>query len=179
MEESDLKLITKALAFAADKHKNQRRKDAEASPYINHPVGLANVLANEGHITDINIICGALLHDTVEDTETTHEELQDAFGTTIKGIVMEVTDDKALPKQERKQAQVDHAPHLSTQAKAIKLADKICNLRDVSSSPPPDWSIERRQNYYDWAKKVIDGLRGEWPELESIFYRQYEDRPNL
>ncbi len=177
MEESDLKLITRALAFAADKHKNQRRKDAEASPYINHPVALTNILANEGHITDIDIICGALLHDTAEDTETTPEELQEAFGETIKDIVMEVTDDKKLPKQDRKQAQVDHAPHLSTQAKAVKLADKICNLRDVNSSPPPDWSIERRQNYYDWAKKVIDGLRGEWHELEGIFDRQCEDRP--
>lgn len=178
MEESDLKLITKALAFAADKHKNQRRKDAEASPYINHPVALTNVLANEGGITDIDIICGALLHDTVEDTKTTPEELQEAFGEAIKDIVMEVTDDKALPKPERKQAQIDHASHLSTKAKAVKLADKICNLRDISTSPPADWSIERRQNYYDWAKKVIDGLRGEWPELESIFDGQYEDRPS-
>jgi len=177
MTEPDIKLIAKALAFAADKHKNQRRKDIDASPYINHPVTLMNVLTNEGHTTDTVIICGALLHDTVEDTNTTPEELGAAFGATIRGIVMEVTDDKSLDKTERKQAQKDHAPHLSTKAKAVKLADKISNLRDIAKTPPPDWSLQRQQEYYDWAKSVIDGLRGDWPVLEEIFDRQYKDRP--
>jgi hypothetical protein len=86
---------------------------------------------------------------------------------------MEVTDDKSLPKAERKRAQVAHAPHLSVKAKAVKLADKTCNLRDVTENPPHDWPLERRQQYFEWGREVIDGLRGEWPELEVVFDHQY------
>ncbi len=111
-----------------------------------------------------------------KDTNTTLEELTEAFGAPIAGIVEEVTDDKSLPKAERKLAQIDHAPHLSTKAKAVKLADKICNLRDVIESPPHGWSLERRQQYFAWGGEVIDGLRGEWPELEGIFDQQYKRR---
>jgi guanosine-3',5'-bis(diphosphate) 3'-pyrophosphohydrolase len=170
---TDLQLFTKALAFAAHKHKDQRRKGVEASPYINHPIGLVDVLVNEGGITDMAILCAALLHDTVEDTETTAEELATMFGDEIAGIVMEVSDDKGLPKAARKQAQVEHSSHLSTKAKAVKLADKASNLRDVIKAPPAGWSLERRQTYFDWSKQVIDGLRGDWPELEVVFDEQY------
>lgn len=176
-ELSDLQLLMKALAFAAHKHRDQKRKDADASPYINHPIALANVLVNEGSITDHEIICGALLHDTVEDTETTSEELDEAFGLAIGGIVMEVTDDKSLDKAERKRAQIEHSPHLTDKARAVKLADKVSNLRDVAENPPPDWSLERKREYFDWAKAVIDGLRGRWPDLEDVFDAQYKARP--
>jgi guanosine-3',5'-bis(diphosphate) 3'-pyrophosphohydrolase len=175
-QESELNLLVRAMSFAAHKHKNQRRKGKDASPYINHPIGLAEVLVDVGNVTDINAICAALLHDTVEDTKTTREELTETFGAEISAIVMEVTDDKSLCKAERKQAQIDHAMHLSKQARAVKLADKICNLGDVVTSPP-DWSLARRQQYFDWAKKVIDGLRGEWNELEAEFDRRYQLRP--
>jgi guanosine-3',5'-bis(diphosphate) 3'-pyrophosphohydrolase len=174
--ESELNLLIKAMSFAAHKHKDQRRKDKKASPYINHPIGLAEVLVNIGNVTDINTICAALLHDTVEDTETTAGELTETFGAEISDIVMEVTDDKSLSKEDRKQAQIDHAMHLSKQARAVKLADKICNLGDVSESPP-DWPLERRQQYFDWARNVIDGLRGDWSELEAEFDRRYQLRP--
>ena len=177
IEENDLKLILKALEFSARKHKNQRRKDVESSPYINHPISLANILCNEAHVTDVNVICGALLHDTIEDTETEPEELESEFGIEIKNIVMDVTDDKSLLKHERKQAQIDHAPHITEQAKLVKLADKISNLRDVSINPPPTWSLERRQEYFEWAKKVIDQLRGAHPQLESIFDDAYSHKP--
>jgi guanosine-3',5'-bis(diphosphate) 3'-pyrophosphohydrolase len=177
-EKPDLQLLMKALSFAAHKHRDQKRKDQEATPYINHPITVASVLVNEGGITDLDILCAALLHDTVEDTETTPDELIGAFGETIGGIVMEVTDDRTLPKAERKQTQVDHAPHLSIKAKAVKLADKTCNLRDVNNSPPHWWSLERRQEYFDWGKRVIDGLRGNWPELEAAFDEQYQRRPD-
>ena len=177
IEENDLKLILKALEFSARKHKNQRRKDVEASPYINHPISLANILCNEAHVTDVNVICGALLHDTIEDTETEPEELQDEFGVEIKDIVMDVTDDTSLHRHERKQAQIDHAPHISREAKLVKLADKISNLRDVSSNPPPSWSLDRRQQYFEWAKKVIDQLRGTDAHLESIFDAAYAQKP--
>jgi guanosine-3',5'-bis(diphosphate) 3'-pyrophosphohydrolase len=175
-QESELNLLIKAMSFAAHKHKDQRRKDKEASPYINHPICLVEVLVDVGNISDINTICAALLHDTVEDTETTPEELAETFGAEICKIVMEVTDDKSLSKEERKQAQIDHAMHLSREARAVKLADKICNLGDVSASPP-DWPLERRQQYFDWARNVIDGLRGDWSELEAEFDRRYQLRP--
>lgn len=179
IEENDLKLLLKALEFSARKHRNQRRKDIDASPYINHPISLADILCNEAHITDINVICGALLHDTVEDTETEPEELESEFGKEITDIVMAVTDDQSLAKPERKQAQIDHAAHISDGAKLVKLADKISNLRDVSSNPPADWSLDRRQEYFDWAKRVIDQLRGINPNLERIFDDAYSGRPKL
>ncbi len=166
-------LILGAVRFAANKHRNQRRKDAEASPYINHPIELAHVLANEGGIADPVILCAALLHDTIEDTETTLEELQSAFGDQIAGVVMEVTDDKSLKKAERKQLQIEHARHASREAKLVKLADKICNLRDIASTPPADWTQQRKAEYFDWAKKVIEGVRGTHPRLEEIFDETY------
>ena len=162
-------LFLKALVFAADKHKNQRRKDAEASPYINHPIALANILVNEGDITDINVLCGAILHDTIEDTKTTKEELIQQFGEKITSIVLDVTDDKTLPKAERKLKQIEHASHASHEAKLVKLADKISNLRDILSSPPKDWTDDRKKEYFDWAGKVVDQIRGTNSKLENIF----------
>ena len=161
--------FAKAVAFAADKHRNQRRKDAEASPYINHPIALANVLANDGGVEDVTVLCAAVLHDTIEDTETTSEELQAIFGPKVASVVMEVTDDKSLEKSLRKQRQVEHAPHISKEAKLVKLADKISNLRDIIASPPADWSAERKQAYFEWAAKVVAGVRGVHPGLESVF----------
>lgn len=175
--EQELGLILRALAFAAHKHKDQRRKDVGASPYINHPIALANILCNEGGITDPHVLCAALLHDTVEDTETTPEELAEDFGEAIRNIVMEVTDDKTLPKAERKRLQIEHAAHASPSAKLVKLADKISNLRDVADTPPADWDLERKQKYFDWAKKVVDQVRGVHPELEAVFDSTYARRP--
>lgn len=168
--------FVKAVAFAADKHRNQRRKDAEASPYINHPIALANVLANEGGVDDVTVLCAAVLHDTIEDTETTPEELQAIFGPKVASVVMEVTDDKSLEKSVRKQRQVEHAPHMSREAKLVKLADKISNLRDIIASPPADWSAERKQAYFEWAARVVAGLRGVHPGLESVFDGLYARR---
>jgi guanosine-3',5'-bis(diphosphate) 3'-pyrophosphohydrolase len=168
-ETSPSNSFIKAVAFAADKHRNQRRKDAEASPYINHPIALANVLANEGGIEDVNVLCAAVLHDTIEDTETTAEELTSIFGAKVTSIVIEVTDDKSLAKEVRKQRQVEHAALISTEAKLVKLADKICNLRDILASPPADWSSDRKQAYFDWAAKVVAGVRGVHPDLEGVF----------
>ncbi len=173
----ELALLLKALAFAAHKHRDQRRKDAQASPYINHPIALADVLVNEGGVTDVEVLCAALLHDTVEDTATTHEELSDAFGSRIARIVAEVTDDKSLSKDERKRLQVEHAVRLSPEAKRVKLADKICNLRDVASQPPAHWDLPRRREYFDWAKSVVDRLRGVDARLEEAFDRAYAQMP--
>jgi len=170
---SGLALLLEALAFAAHKHRDQRRKDAEASPYINHPIALADVLVNEGGVSDVEVLCAALLHDTVEDTDTTPQELEAVFGSRIARIVAEVTDDKALAKAERKRLQVEHAAGLSSEAKLVKLADKICNLRDVAERPPASWDLARRREYFDWAKRVVDGLRGAHPRLEAAFDAAY------
>lgn len=162
-------VFIKAVAFAAVKHRDQRRKDADASPYINHPIALAHVLANEGGIQDLSVLCAAILHDTIEDTETTADELEGLFGSKVTSIVLEVTDDKSLEKHVRKQRQIEHASHISHEAKLVKLADKICNLRDILASPPADWSAERKQTYFDWSAQVITGMRGTHAGLELIF----------
>jgi guanosine-3',5'-bis(diphosphate) 3'-pyrophosphohydrolase len=172
-----MKILLQALAFAADKHRIQRRKDASASPYINHPIALANVLLNEGGVEDEHVLVAALLHDTLEDTETTAQELVQLFGKEIADLVLEVTDDKALPKAERKRLQIEHAPHISRQAKLVKLADKICNLRDITTCAPADWSMARKQEYFEWAKAVVDGLRGVHPGLEYLFDEAYKVGP--
>lgn len=166
-------LLFDVLEFAAYKHRAQRRKDKDASPYINHPIALADVLANEGGVVDPVTLGAALLHDTIEDTKTTYAELRRAFGKEIADVVLEVTDDKKLEKSVRKELQVARAPHLSRRAKLVKLADKICNLRDIASNPPATWSRARKRAYYEWAKRVIDGLRGAHPGLERAFDRAY------
>jgi GTP diphosphokinase / guanosine-3',5'-bis(diphosphate) 3'-diphosphatase len=166
-----------AVHFAAQRHRDQRRKDREASPYINHPVALAQLLAVDIGIDDLDVLIAAILHDTVEDTETTLDELRERFGETVAGIVDEVTDDKALPKHQRKALQVEHAPHKSPGAALVKLADKICNLRDIANSPPADWSLQRRREYFDWAKQVIDGLPPVSAPLLALFEQAYARRP--
>ena len=175
--DADISLLVKAMAFAARKHKDQRRKDDAASPYINHPVALAAVLVDEAGIDDVPTLCAALLHDTLEDTETSAAELAAYFGEEISALVVELTDDGGLEKAQRKQAQIDRAPGLTRKARAVKLADKICNLRDLSTLPPAGWSRQRQREYYDWARRVIDGLRGDWPGLEALFDREFESRP--
>ena len=165
----DVGLLLKAVAFAAEKHRNQRRKDRDATPYINHPIALANVLKNEGGVDDVIVLAAAILHDTIEDTKTTAEELRAVFGEEITDIVLEVTDDKSLPKAERKRLQIEHAAHASTKAKLVKLADKICNLRDIAASPPADWSLERKREYFEWAAEVVAGCRRTNANLEAIF----------
>lgn len=177
MPNSDLARLLKAASFAADKHRMQRRKDADASPYINHPLALAHILCSEGQVTDVTVLAAALLHDTVEDTATSIDELEREFGPDIAAVVAEVTDDKSLPKEERKRLQVAKASTKSEAAKLVKLADKISNLRDIASAPPADWSSERRQTYFNWAKEVVEGLRGSSPLLEAAFDEAYAQGP--
>lgn len=178
-DQNDLPLILKALEFASVKHRDQRRKDKEASPYINHPIALAAVLNREGAVSDPVVLAAAILHDTLEDTATTVEELRAEFGAKIAGIVAEVTDDKALKKEERKRLQIEHAGGISSEAKLVKLADKICNIRDVADHPPSRWDLTRRREYFDWAKAVVDRLRGTHPRLERLFEEAYARKPRI
>jgi len=163
-----ISILFKALAFSAEKHRTQKRKDIDKSPYINHPIALANILAQRW-VIDENVLCAAILHDTIEDTETTADELRKHFGEKITSIVLEVSDDKSLEKEERKQLQIDHAASLSKEAKLVKLADKIANITDIINTPPAGWSKERKQEYFAWAKAVVDNLRGVHQGLEGDF----------
>ena len=161
--------ILNALTFASRKHRDQRRKDVHASPYINHPIEVAEILAREGMVQDVIVLQSAILHDTIEDTETTHDEIEELFGAEVLRIVREVTDDKSLPKLVRKQLQIEHAPHLSFAARLVKLADKISNVRAIAETPPAEWSMDRRTEYLDWSEKVVAGLRGCNPLLENLY----------
>ena len=172
-----LPLFIRALEFASRKHSTQRRKDAAASPYINHPIALVSILAVEAGIRDPDVLCAALLHDTVEDTKTTPGELQQHFGSAIAGIVSEVTDDKNLETQHRKRLQIEHAHALSPAAGLVKVADKIANLRDVEDCPPAEWNLKRRQDYFDWAKDVVDEIRDVPEVLRALFDAAYARRP--
>ncbi|MEO8451183.1 MAG: HD domain-containing protein [Gemmatimonadota bacterium] len=162
-------ILLRALLFAAGKHRFQKRKDPDSSPYINHPIAVAEVLARVGGVTDPVPLIAAVLHDTIEDTKTTAAELEEHFDAVVRSVVEEVTDDKRLPKEERKRLQIAHAPHLSDAAKLVKLADKICNVLDVTHSPPVDWAHERRLEYLAWSEQVVAGCRGVSPPLERYF----------
>ena len=162
-------LILKAACFAAYKHRNQRRKDEERTPYINHPISVAKIISEIGNVEDPEVLAAALLHDTLEDTKTTPEELIDNFGERVCNLVQEVTDDKTLPKLERKQRQIDHAKEISEGAALIKLGDKISNVTDITDTPPTDWDSNRRLEYFEWAEKVINNCPKVNEKLENHF----------
>jgi guanosine-3',5'-bis(diphosphate) 3'-pyrophosphohydrolase len=168
-------LLLRALEFAARKHRDQRSKGEEASPYINHSISVALLLAEIGGVTDTDILAAAILHDTLEDTDTTVEELEAPFGVRIRKLVEEVTDDKTFPKYARKRRQIDHAEHLSANAVLLKLGDKIANVVDVTHFPPASWSIDRRREYLDSAEAVVSNCPRVNAVLEQHFAQALEE----
>jgi guanosine-3',5'-bis(diphosphate) 3'-pyrophosphohydrolase len=148
-------LIEKALAFATEKHKNHTRADEEKTPYIVHPIAVKHILSEMGGVEDVEVLAAALLHDTLEDTPTTREELIENFGQRVCSLVEEVSDDKTLSKKTRKDLQIEHAPQLSEGAVLIKLGDKISNVTDIAHTPPTNWNRSRCLEYLDWAEEVI------------------------
>ncbi len=168
-EIKEVSSILAAIQFAAEKHRKQRRKDEDGDPYINHSITVTELLARIGGVTDIITLTAAVLHDTIEDTDTYPEEIKEMFGEEVLSIVMEVTDDKKLPKKERKHLQIEQTPHLSFPAKQVKLADKIANISTISTSPPKGWPRERLVEYLDWAENVVTGLRGCNTRMENLF----------
>ena len=168
-----------AVDFAARQHRDQRRKDVEATPFINHPIRVATLLAGSGGVKDVATLQAALLHDTIEDTDTTPEELDDLFGPEVRMLVQEVTDDKSLPQAERKRLQIAHAPSLSPKARLIKLADKIANVTDVTESAPSSWQVERKSAYLDWAESVVAAIRGSNAALELLFDKLVSEKRTL
>ena len=168
-QHTDIATLLQATRFAAEKHRHKRRKGADAQPYINHPIEVADLCANIGVVSHISTLVAAVLHDTVEDTETTPEEIEALFGPEVRALVAEVTDDKGLRKATRKRLQIEHAPGLSPHAKEIKIADKISNILDITHNPPAGWSLERRREYLEWADQVVAGCRGANEGLDRWF----------
>jgi guanosine-3',5'-bis(diphosphate) 3'-pyrophosphohydrolase len=166
-------MMMKAALYAAEKHKYQRRKGFNQVPYINHPLKVVDTLIDCGE-DDIDLLVAAVLHDVIEDTDATEAELAELFNTEISKLVLEVSDDKDLPYTIRKEQQVKSAPKLSHKAKQIKIADKICNIKDILNYPL-DWSPERKLAYLDWSKQVVAGCRGVNDLLESVFDKIFED----
>jgi guanosine-3',5'-bis(diphosphate) 3'-pyrophosphohydrolase len=172
----NISLILRALEFAADRHRKQFRKGEDKSPYINHPIQVANLLVNEAGENDPVLVAASILHDVVEDTVDGKKEkkklvelILEEFGEEVLSVTLEVTDDKSLSKKDRKRLQVEHAPHLSARARKLKIADKIMNVRDITNNPPEKWPLKRIIRYLDWSEKVVGGLRGSNPALDALF----------
>ena len=165
----DVLLLARAFRFAAARHAGQKRKGEAAEPYVNHLAEVADLVARATGGADAALVAAALLHDVVEDTPTPLAEVADRFGADVAALVGEATDDKSLPKAQRKRLQVVHAPTRTPRAKLLKLADKISNLRALAASPPADWSADRRLAYVTWAREVAAGLRGIDPWLDRQF----------
>jgi len=179
---NDIGLILSALEFSAIRHRKQLRKGEEKTPYINHPIQVAKILAIEGNETDAALIAAAILQDVVEDTvdypeekQQLIEQIRQLFGEEVISIVLEVTDDKMIEKKERKILQIQHAAHKSDTAKKLKIADKITNVRDITIDPPVHWPLQRKLEYFDWAEKVVAGLRGVNENLETLFDNTLEN----
>jgi len=171
--------LLRAARFASEKHAAQRRKGASAEPYINHLLEVAGLVSTALDHADTNLLMAALLHDTIEDVGVTKEELATRFSADVANLVAEVTDDKSLDKAERKRLQIVHAPHTSIRAQMIKIADKISNLRSMVNSPPADWSLQRRREYFTWAKQVVDALSSPNPILKAEFDAIYSHLKDL
>lgn len=181
----DMTRLVEAIAFAAHEHRHQLRKDHPPTPYINHPIALLRILAVEAEVTDVDVLIAALLHDYLEDCcgdqqqdlEAGKAAIEERFGDAVLGYVCEVTDDKTIDKQLRKALQVEKASGLSQQAKLVKLADKIANLRDVAERPPHDWTVLRRAEYFEWASQVVAELKGTHQRLEELFSEAFRRNP--
>lgn len=170
---SDISRITRALEFACRKHVHQRRKGEHGEPYVNHLAEVAHLVAEATGGNDANLVIAALLHDCVEDQNVTRDEIAAVFGDDVAGIVMEVTDDKQIPKDLRKLAQVDHAARISARARVLKIADKTANLRSIQHSPPA-WPASRKRRYFAWAQAVVAGARGINPAIDAAFDAEVE-----
>jgi guanosine-3',5'-bis(diphosphate) 3'-pyrophosphohydrolase len=160
-----------AAIFSADRHRDQRRKGVRETPYINHPLEVSERIVRVGGVDEVEVLMAAILHDTIEDTETTAAEIERHFGRTVAGLVLEVTDDRSLTWMERKRLEIEHASGLTPRAKLIKLADKICNVEDTESNPPSSWSRQRRRDYLDFAEQIALGCRGNNAALDAEFVR--------
>jgi (p)ppGpp synthase/HD superfamily hydrolase len=171
---TDLVRLAHAADYAARQHIAQRRKGSRAEPYVNHLTEVAALLAEATDGGDVVLLMGGLLHDTLEDTDATYEDLVQRFGPDVAALVAEVTDDKSLPKEERKRLQIEKTAAKSQRAKLLKLADKTSNLRSLVASPPEGWPPARLRDYVVWAHDVVRSCRGLNARLEVAFDQAYE-----
>lgn len=171
--EPALALVTRAALYASEAHAHHRRKGEAAEPYVNHLAEVAMLLAGAG--ADADLIAAGYLHDTLEDTEVSYADLVSAFNEDIAGLVLLATDDDSLKKSVRKSLQIERAPGLPARAQKLRICDKISNLRALRSSPPAGWSDERKLEYFEWARQVVDGCRGADPALASLFDDTYRE----
>jgi (p)ppGpp synthase/HD superfamily hydrolase len=172
---NDLVLLARAADYAARQHGAQCRKGCKAEPYVNHLIEVATLLAETTGGDDVVLLMGGLLHDTLEDTDATYEDLVERFGQEVAMLVAEVTDDKSLPKEERKRLQVETTARKSRRAKLLKIADKASNLRGLVRSPPSGWTDQRLRDYVVWAELVVRSCRGLNVPLEAAFDTAYAD----
>lgn len=168
---TDIGRIIQAAHFSADKHRDQRRKGSRNTPYINHPLEVAERLNRIGGVENADVLVAAILHDTIEDTETTAAEIEQLFGRDVARLVTELTVDKEPYWTVRKRNEIDDAPKLSANAKLIKLSDKTSNVADTVSNPPGEWTLQRRRDYLEFAGLVADGCRGINVALDAEFDR--------
>lgn len=159
--------LLQAIEFASTKHRDQRRKDAAQAPYINHCIRVASIAETIGSIKDQELLMAAVLHDTLEDTDTTEDEIRSLFGERVLNLVKEMSDDKSLDKQRRKELQIEHAPYVSEDVTPLKLADKISNCEDMLISVPKGWSKDRVLAYFEWSESVIERL----PRVNEALYQ--------
>ncbi len=171
--------VTQAMDFAANAHAHQRRKGSQSEPYVNHVTDVARILAEATGGEDIVLIIAALLHDTIEDQEVSHEQISGLFGIEVADLVQEVTDNMSIRKLERKLLQVANASRKSPRAKMLRIADKISNLNSILNDPPTHWDLNRKREYFEWAKQVVDGCRGVNAKLEALFDGTYQRRHEL
>jgi (p)ppGpp synthase/HD superfamily hydrolase len=170
--------ILAAARFAAEKHAGQKRKGLAKEPYVNHLIEVAELIAASSEKLDTNLVMAGLLHDTIEDTDTTALDLEQRFGGDVTRLVLEATDDKSLPKETRKALQIESAPHKSPRAQTLKLADKISNLRSLLASPPAEWNPDRKRQYGEWARQVVQGFTAPNGILKALFDRAYAELAN-
>jgi len=179
MPVNSLVKVLAAAEIAARWHSTQRRKGREGEPYINHLLEVAALVSRATQGEDADAVAAALLHDAVEDQRISRQTIAEAFGADVAGLVMEVTDDKSLPKEVRTRLQVEQAPKKSRRAKILKLADKISNVTAIGRDPPADWPIDRQLDYVQWGRDVVAGLRGASPELERLFDQAADEATRL
>jgi hypothetical protein len=164
----EVQRLTKALAFAADAHRNQRRKGAGQEPYINHLIEVLDLVASV-ECDDMDVLVAALLHDVLEDTRTGYDDLAALFGARVARIVQENSDDMTLPKPERGRARLEAMSKKSREARLVKFADIISNLRAIAVSPPAGWSNDRRLGYLSSCRDLVNAGRGSNAAIERIF----------
>ena len=174
-----LHAILEAASAASTWHAKQKRKGTASEPYINHLLEVAGLVNQATDGDDPNLVVAALLHDAIEDQGIARDTIAERFGEDVAALVEEVTDDKSLPQDVRKQRQVEEAPSKSRRAKILKLADKISNVTAIGTDPPVDWPVERQRGYVQWGRDVVAGLRGASPELERKFDQAAERAERL